>query len=572
MRRLITKLRDFTNRGVTWAVTLWRTSIQARILTSVVVLSAMVIAVLGFALATIVTQRLIDAKVTAADEEIDRARAVVEQAIENSSSNELQALLNVGRDALVNRAAGSGAAPLTSYEPLLVAPVPRGTVLASSPIKADVPERLHEVVRQGQIAYQVRQVTDNRGDTYSALIIGSPTSTSVDGLELYLVTSMAAEESTIKLVRGLLAGATVVIMALLGGITWFFSNQVTTPVRSAAQIAQRFADGHLRERMVVQGEDDMARLAMSFNKMAESLSTQIRQLEEYGSLQRQFTSDVSHELRTPLTTVRMAADLIADGAEDLDPATRRAAELMNEELERFEMLLNDLLEISRHDAGVADLSAEKVDVRRCVDAAYQQVTVVAKETGTPIRFHLPDEPVMATVDSRRIERVLRNLMANAVDHSEGNPVDVTVRASDSAVSFTVVDHGVGLKPEQQELVFNRFWRADPSRVRRTGGTGLGLAIAREDTQLHGGELEAFGVPTVGSCFRLTVPLEPDASFGEHPLGLGVPPLPDQIPHQREIGARELESDSIAPQVKSQNQGKGQPTSDSESRQAREEDS
>lgn len=572
MRRLITKLRDFTNRGVTWAVTLWRTSIQARILTSVVVLSAMVIAVLGFALATIVTQRLIDAKVTAADEEIDRARAVVEQAIENSSSNELQALLNVGRDALVNRASGSGAAPLTSYEPLLVAPVPRGTVLASSPIKADVPERLHEVVRQGQIAYQVRQVTDNRGDTYSALIIGSPTSTSVDGLELYLVTSMAAEESTIKLVRGLLAGATVVIMALLGGITWFFSNQVTTPVRSAAQIAQRFADGHLRERMVVQGEDDMARLAMSFNKMAESLSTQIRQLEEYGSLQRQFTSDVSHELRTPLTTVRMAADLIADGAEDLDPATRRAAELMNEELERFEMLLNDLLEISRHDAGVADLSAEKVDVRRCVDAAYQQVAVVAKETGTPIRFHLPEEPVMATVDSRRIERVLRNLMANAVDHSEGNPVDVTVRASDSAVSFTVVDHGVGLKPEQQELVFNRFWRADPSRVRRTGGTGLGLAIAREDAQLHGGELEAFGVPTVGSCFRLTVPLEPDVSFGEHPLGLEVPPLPDQIPHQQEIGARELESESNAPQVKNQDEEKGQRTSDSESRQAREEDS
>ncbi|WP_208854620.1 MtrAB system histidine kinase MtrB [Corynebacterium amycolatum] len=557
---------------MTWAVTLWRTSIQARILTSVVVLSAMVIAVLGFALATIVTQRLIDAKVTAADEEIDRARAVVEQAIENSSSNELQALLNVGRDALVNRAAGSGAAPLTSYEPLLLAPVPRGTVLASSPIKADVPERLHEVVRQGQIAYQVRQVTDNRGDTYSALIIGSPTSTSVDGLELYLVTSMAAEESTIKLVRGLLAGATVVIMALLGGITWFFSNQVTTPVRSAAQIAQRFADGHLRERMVVQGEDDMARLAMSFNKMAESLSTQIRQLEEYGSLQRQFTSDVSHELRTPLTTVRMAADLIADGAEDLDPATRRAAELMNEELERFEMLLNDLLEISRHDAGVADLSAEKVDVRRCVDAAYQQVAVVAKETGTPIRFHLPDEPVMATVDSRRIERVLRNLMANAVDHSEGNPVDITVRSSDSAVSFTVVDHGVGLKPEQQELVFNRFWRADPSRVRRTGGTGLGLAIAREDAQLHGGELEAFGVPTVGSCFRLTVPLEPEASFGEHPLGLEVPPLPDQIPHQQEIGARALESESNAPQVKSQDQGKGQRTSDSESRQAREEDS
>ena len=165
MRRLIAKVRNFTNRAVTWAITLWRTSIQARILTSVVVLSAMVIAVLGFALATIVTQRLIDAKVTAADEEIDRARVVVEQAIENSSANELQALLNVGRDALVDRAAGSGAAPLSSYEPLLVAPVPRGTVLASSPINADVPQRLHKVVKQGQIAYQVRQFSDDNGST-----------------------------------------------------------------------------------------------------------------------------------------------------------------------------------------------------------------------------------------------------------------------------------------------------------------------------------------------------------------------------------------------------------------------
>lgn len=540
MRRLITKLQNLTNRFLTWAITLWRTSIQARILTSVVVLSAMVIAVLGFALATIVAQRLIDAKVTAADEEIDRARAVVEQAIENSTANELQALLNIGRDALVNRTSNAGSAPLTSYEPLLLAPVPRGTVLATSPSGTEVPQRLHDIVRQGQIAYQVRQVPDENGGTYSALIIGTPTSTSVDGLELYLVTPMAAEESTIKLVRGLLAGTTVVILALLGGITWFFSNQVTQPVRSAAQIAQRFADGHLRERMAVQGEDDMARLAMSFNKMAESLSTQIRQLEEYGSLQRQFTSDVSHELRTPLTTVRMAADMIADGAEDLDPATRRAAELMNEELDRFEMLLNDLLEISRHDAGVADLSAEKVDVRRCVDAAYQQVAVVAKETGTPIRLHLPEEPVIATVDSRRIERVLRNLMANAVDHSEGNPVDVTVHASDSAVSFTVVDHGVGLKPEQADLVFNRFWRADPSRVRRTGGTGLGLAIAREDAQLHGGDLDAFGVPTVGSCFRLTVPLEPNTNFGEHPLGLEVPPLPTQAPHQELVQPLALE--------------------------------
>lgn len=534
MGQIISQVRSRTDRAVSWGVTLWRTSIQTRILTSVVLLSALVIAIVGFALASMVAQRLVDAKVSAADEEVDRARVVVEQAIENSAANELQALLNVGREALVDRAAGTSSGALTSYEPLLVAPVPRGTTVASSPIDADIPQRLHDIVRQGQIAYQVREVTGHDGSTYSALIIGTPTTTTVDGLELYLVMPMAAEESTINLVRSLLLGAMFVITLLLGSITWFFSNQVTAPVRSASQIAQRWADGHLRERMVVQGEDDMARLAMSFNKMAESLSNQIRQLEEYGSLQRQFTSDVSHELRTPLTTVRMAADLIADGAEDLDPATRRASELMNSELERFEMLLNDLLEISRHDAGVADLSAEKVDVRRCIDAAYQQVTVVAQESKTEVRMHMPDEPVAATVDTRRIERVLRNLMANAIDHSEGNPVDVYVRASDSAVAFTVVDHGVGLKPEQEELVFNRFWRADPSRVRRTGGTGLGLAIAREDAHLHGGELEAHGIPGVGSCFRLTVPLEPNAAMGPSPLPLQVLDDESSVQQPKEI--------------------------------------
>ena len=144
-------------------------------------------------------------------------------------------------------------------------------------------------------------------------------------------------------------------------------------MRSASRIAERFAEGHLSERMPVRGEDDMARLAVSFNDMAESLSRQIAQLEEFGNLQRRFTSDVSHELRTPLTTVRMAADLIYDHSDDLDPTLRRSTELMVNELDRFETLLNDLLEISRHDAGVAELSVEAVDLRTTVNSALGNV-------------------------------------------------------------------------------------------------------------------------------------------------------------------------------------------------------
>ncbi len=516
---------------------MWRTSLQMRVVTSVMMVSVLVVGILGFALVSIVAQRLMDAKFTVANEEIDRARGVVEQQIAASGADGLQARLNVGREALSDRQTTTEAGAAAAYEAVLVAPGPNGEPVMS-PSDGQIPGQLRPFVQQGMVSSQYDTLEARDGSTYSALVIGTPTASEVPGLELYLVFPMTGEESTLALVRGLFAGATVVMTLLLVGITWFFANQVTAPVRSASRIAERFAAGHLRERMAVEGEDEMARLAVSFNKMAESLSLQIRQLEEYGDLQRQFTSDVSHELRTPLTTVRMAADLIYYDAESLEPHTRRAAELMIAELDRFEMLLADLLEISRHDAGVADLSAERVDVRQCVDAAFQPLVVVAQEAGTEVRLDMPDSPVFASVDSRRVERILRNLVANAIDHSEGNPVVVAVRADDAVVAFTVTDQGVGLKPEQEDLVFNRFWRADPSRERRTGGTGLGLAIAREDALLHGGELEAHGVPGVGSCFRLMLPVRPGGTLSSAPLRLEVPGAPAEARRREEaIAAR-----------------------------------
>src|SRR6202007_1972550 len=265
-----------------------------------------------------------------------------------------------------------------------------------------------------------------------------------------------------------------------------------------------FAEGHLSERMPVRGEDDMARLAVSFNDMAESLSRQITQLEEFGNLQRRFTSDVSHELRTPLATVRMAADLIYDHSADLDPTLARSTELMVSELDRFETLLNDLLEISRHDAGVAELSVEAVDLRTTVRSALGNVGHLAEETGIELQVDLPAEEVIAEVDARRVERILRNLIANAIDHAEHKPVQIRMGVDED--TFTVRDHGVGLRPGEEKLVFSRFWRSDPSRVRRSGGTGLGLAISIEDARLHQGRLEAWGEPGKGACFRLTLPL------------------------------------------------------------------
>jgi two-component system sensor histidine kinase MtrB len=128
-------------------------------------------------------------------------------------------------------------------------------------------------------------------------------------------------------------------------------------------------------------------------------------------------------------------------------------------------------------------------------------------------------PVIAEVDPRRVERVLRNLIGNAVEHGVGKPVLVTLASDDAAIAITVRDYGVGLKPGEDRLVFNRFWRADPSRARQTGGTGLGLSISVEDARLHGGWLEAWGIPGGGAQFRLTLPVRAGDRLVTSPLPL-----------------------------------------------------
>lgn len=501
----------------------WRTSLQTRVLGSILAASTVVMVLLALVLVSFVTQNLIDSKLDVANSEIDRARVTVEQQVDATGvSSTLQTRLNAARAALASRS-GAGADGQAVYEAVIVVNNPDGSVVAS-PEGYRIPERLRSFVSQNQISFQFATIDRPDGNPYKALIIGSPTETDIPNLQVYLVMSMENEEATLALLRGLFSAAAVVLVVLLVGITWLLIQQVIAPVRSASRIAERFSSGHLRERMVVDGEDEMARLALSFNSMAESLSKQIQQLEDYGNLQRQFTSDVSHELRTPITTVRMAADMINDSKDDLPPHAQRASALMVHELDRFEALLADLLEISRHDAGVADLADSEVDIRTCVDSAKSQVDHLAEELGVTLVINMPEEPVSVRADSRRIERVLRNLLANAIDHSEGRPVTLTLAENDEAVAVTVEDNGVGLKSGQEDLVFNRFWRADPSRVRHSGGTGLGLAISREDAVLHGGTLDAIGQEGVGTMFRLVLPKTPGDAIHRAPLELKVPPL------------------------------------------------
>jgi two-component system sensor histidine kinase MtrB len=266
------------------------------------------------------------------------------------------------------------------------------------------------------------------------------------------------------------------------------------------------------------GEDDLAMLGKSFNEMADSLQSQIRQLEGLSRVQQRFVSDVSHELRTPLTTIRMAADLLHDSRQTFDPVSARSAELLNNELDRFEELLADLLEISRFDAGAAALDAEPIDLRDPVARAVAAAQSIADRRGSQISV-VGEGDCVAEIDSRRVERILRNLVVNAVEHGEGRPVEIRIAGNESAVAVAVRDHGVGLRPGEAALVFNRFWRADPARARTTGGTGLGLAISLEDARLHDGWLQAWGEPGAGSCFRLTLPRRAGSPIDDSPLPL-----------------------------------------------------
>ncbi|MBX7446557.1 HAMP domain-containing histidine kinase [Mycolicibacterium sp. 3033] len=515
----------------------WRRSLQLRVVSLTLGLSLAVILVLGFVLTSQITDRILEVKVGAATEEIERARTTVSGIVGGEETRSLDSSLQLARNTLIDRKADAGAGLAGAYDAVLIVAGdgPRAAT-AAGPID-QIPNTLRDFVKAGQVSYQYATVHTD-GFSGPALIVGSPTpaTSSVTNLELYLIFPLNNEESTITLVRGTMATGGVVLLGLLAAIALLVARQIVLPVRSASRIAERFAEGHLTERMPVRGEDDMARLAVSFNDMAESLHRQITQLEEFGNLQRRFTSDVSHELRTPLTTVRMAADLIHDHAEELEPSLRRSIELMVDELDRFEGLLSDLLEISRHDAGVAELAVEAIDLRSTVKSALDNVGHLAEDAGVDLIVDMPPEGIIAEVDPRRVERILRNLIANAIDHAERKPVRIRMAADDDTVAVTVRDYGVGLRPGEEKLVFSRFWRSDPSRVRRSGGTGLGLAISIEDARLHQGRLEAWGEPGKGACFRLTLPLVRGHKVTSSPL----PVKPIEKPAAARRPARERE--------------------------------
>ena len=400
-----------------------------------------------------------------------------------------------------------------------------GTPASNAALLDRISEDIREAVADGSQHWQsVALKPADGGRATPAIVVGQQVTVPVVGTyQLFFLYPLDAEQRRLDFLLRTMAIAAGALVLLLTATTFLVTRQTVRPVRHAAEVAGRLADGHLTERMPERGEDEMASLARSFNEMAASLQDQIHRLEELSTLQRRFVSDVSHELRTPLTTVRMASEMIYAARNTFDPAVKRSAELLSAQLDRFEDLLADLLEISRFDAGAAVLDAEGRDVREVVLRVVDNCLTLAQRKGTWLQVDLPERRTVADIDPRRVERIARNLLVNAIEHAEASAVEIRVAADDRAVALVVRDHGVGMTKDQVQHVFDRFWRGDPARARTTGGTGLGLAISLEDARLHGGWLEAWGRPGRGASFRLTLPLRAGMTLTGSPLDL----VPDE---------------------------------------------
>jgi two-component system, OmpR family, sensor histidine kinase MtrB len=346
------------------------------------------------------------------------------------------------------------------------------------------------------------------GTTVPAIAVGAPLLLAEQQqYGLFLMYPTIQQQELLDVVRSAILFISVLLIASLIFVVAVLTRRITDPIRQAADTAQKIASGLLDQRLEVTGEDEVARWAQSFNSMTASLEKQILRLKELSVVQQRFVSDVSHELRTPVTTVRLAADLLHAKRDEFPPDVARAAELLQGELDRFEIMLADLLEISRMDAGAAQLQITTHKAVDILQRVLDSVMPLAKVAGIKINSVVEDSEIKVDCDSRRIERALRNLIMNAIAHSSSTEIEIKISVQGVFCEIAVIDFGIGLTDEQKEQVFLRFWRADPARARDNGGSGLGLSIALEDVKQHDGELEVVDNPSSsGAVFLMRLPI------------------------------------------------------------------
>jgi two-component system sensor histidine kinase MtrB len=506
----------------------WLRSLQLRVITTTLIISAVVVTLLGFFLMQQITSDQLKAKELQAGNVVDNGLVTAK----SQPGVDLPPNGVTTQDLVWAMVKKLGPPPdsESSYGVTIkLAPGYSGVVYRAGEMAGVVPGQIPDPLRTKVNELQ-KASQDTPSFTFTSMSYPSTTNSPVAGLvygvpvgpyyQLYYFFPLTQVQQTLAQIQRTFLLGGIGLVFLFAAIAALVTRWVVTPVRRAARGAQRLSTGNLDERMPVRGVDELAALATSFNEMAASLQEKMTALQDLSQVQRQFVSDVSHELRTPLTTIKMAAEVLFENRDQLDGPAARSAEVLQSQLDRFESLLTDLLEMSKYDANVEVLDPEPVDVcdlvRHSADVAQQ----LAERRGAKIEFRLPAEPCVADVDRCRVERILRNLLVNAVEHGEGRDAVVTVAGDSAAVAVSVRDYGIGLAAGEERLVFDRFWRADPARARTTGGTGLGLAIALEDARIHGGWLEAWGEPGRGSVFRLTLPRAAGVEFSGSPLPLG----------------------------------------------------
>ena len=525
----------------------WRSSLRRRVILTTVLVGTVLALLLGTFLYQRVARGLVEQAVDNAQRDAAQQVSLAQEAFDSTDRTDDFGLRTLAYEQILTMAGSSVddgrrvllLPALENDPPPVVESMSFGLSTPEAPAGSSTPQApagLQEAISadpENQQSVVVPVSLDVDGSPTTATVIGSRVTLPRAGAyDLLLVYPMEREQQTLALVRQLFLGGGAGLVLLMAGLAVVATRMVTRPVAKVAQVSQQLARGRLDERVPVHGHDEIAQLATSFNTMADSLQHQIRELRSLSQLQQRFVSDVSHELRTPLTTMRMAADVLHSSREDFTLPVARSAELLDQELDRFEDLLSELLEISRFDSGAVTLERHEEDLRALVEAAVDGVRPLADRLGSALVVRLPDSPVLVEMDGRRISRVLRNLLTNAVEHGEGRPVEVTVTATPQVASCSVRDHGIGLTPEQQQHVFDRFWRADTSRARTTGGTGLGLAIALEDARVHGGRLQVGSAPGEGACFRLLLPRSATYVIADEPGPVPLPaahPAPGPVP-------------------------------------------
>jgi two-component system sensor histidine kinase MtrB len=503
----------------------FRRSIQLRYVTMTVALSAVALVAVGGFLSISIGNGLFQTRVQQILQESRRAAVDVQNTFNSSGATDvvsLQVLVNsVVPNLEQNSASGSRRVallrtPNQATDQFLQSPI--STTLADS----DIPLSLRTKVAktENRLIYRTVNLLV-AGVNQPTVIVGSKMSIPVAGqYELYLVYDISDTQATLDFMQNTLAFGGIIMILLLGIVAYFVTGRIVAPVEKAAEVAEALAQGSLDKRLPERGQDIVATLARSFNKMAQSLETQIGELSKLSKMQQRFVSDVSHELRTPLTTIKLAAEMLEARSSELDDKAKRSLDTLISQVARFESLLSDLLEISRYDAGAVTAEIENNDLKTVVQLAVAGLEPLAESLGCELKVKAPKAEVMADLDRRRIERVLRNLISNAIEHGAGKPIVIEVGQSKTAVAVTITDFGVGMSRNQMDRVFDRFWRADPARKRTTGGTGLGLAISLEDTHLHHGWLQVTSKQNQGTTFRITLPKKKDGIFTESPLPLG----------------------------------------------------